>query len=161
MDPCTESATPTARIMTTCEGVLIDEDGNEISVPCALGYDPGDPYAISFTLHGAQREVTWVFARTLIADGVFEPTGEADVHVWPTVSARGHARVAIELANAGVTALVLVPSCVTLGFLDRTEALMPFGTESAAIDLDATVDALLGSSLDGLESPDQRGSTLS
>ena len=143
MDPRTDTTARAGAITTLCEGVLIDENGDELAVPCVLGYDPADPYAILFTLHGTHREVTWVFARTLVADGVFEPSGEADVHVWPTVSARGHARVAIELANRGITALILVPSSVVIGFLDRTEALMPYGAESGALDIDAALSALL------------------
>ena len=51
--------------------------------------------------------------------------------------------MAVELANAGLTALVLLPSCIVVGFLDRTEAQMPFGAESTAIDIDADLAALL------------------
>lgn len=138
-------------ISRSCTGVLIDEAGHEFPVPCEFGYDATDPYALSFSLHGAQREVVWVFARALLADGCFEPAGEADVHVWPTVSAQGEARVAVELANQGLTALVLVPSRLVLSFLAEAEALVPRGTESTELDLDATLTALLQPSSDDVD----------
>ena len=138
-------------ISRSCTGVLIDEDGHEFPVPCEFAYDAADPYATTFSLHGAQRSVVWVFARTLLTEGCFEPAGEADVHVWPTVSAHGESRVAIELANQGLTALVLVPSRVVLGFLADTEVLVPRGTESTAFELDATLTALLQTSSDGVD----------
>ena len=43
------------------------------------------------TLEGV--EVCWTFARELLLDGQYEPTGDGDVHVWPCLSPRGDAVV--------------------------------------------------------------------
>lgn len=148
------TASPVTPIDRACEAVLIDEAGNEYPLPCDFSYDTRDPYAITFALRGSQRDVRWVFARALLAAGVFEPSGEADVHVWPTVSARGEARVAIELTNRGLTALALVPARDALAFLRATEAIVPSGTESSAVDIEAELAALLDASRGGVDHPE-------
>ena len=48
----------------------------------------------------------WTFGRELLSDGLYEPSGDGDVHVWPCLDSDGRAVVIIELCSPDGEALV-------------------------------------------------------
>lgn len=58
-----------------------------------------DPYALALHLHTRSGVVTWTFARELLVEGLYAPSGEADVQVWPSLSWSAEAAVVVELSS--------------------------------------------------------------
>ncbi|MEJ7743255.1 MAG: SsgA family sporulation/cell division regulator [Nocardioidaceae bacterium] len=79
---------------------LIDATGAATPLAAELLYDKSDPYAVAACFRtGLDLPVRWVFARDLLAEGLYEPTGDGDVHVWPcldpTRTRRRHHRAVV------------------------------------------------------------------
>jgi hypothetical protein len=111
-----------------------------------LHYDMTDPYAVRLSLGApATRPVDWVFARALLAEGLYRPTGTGDVLVIPRHRCHPHS-VRIVLRSAAGTALVEIAASEVAAFLRQTFALVPPGTESLLIDVDHAVTELTGRS---------------
>lgn len=108
-----------------------------------FSYDPNDPYAITMKLEAKSGSVTWTFARELLADGLFHPTGEGDVQVWPCLSNNGEAVVIVELCSPDGTALLQTPSRAVQHFVTSVFATVPAGRESTHVRIDALVARLL------------------
>ncbi|MEU5896426.1 SsgA family sporulation/cell division regulator [Streptomyces venezuelae] len=78
---------------------LITPKGRERALPVVLRYSAQDPLAIQMvfpsqaSLDGA--EVTWIFARELLEEGMSAPSGSGDVHIWPC----GRARTVLEFRS--------------------------------------------------------------
>jgi hypothetical protein len=87
--------------------------------------------------------VAWTFGRELLCQGIYEPSGDGDVHVWPCLDADGHAVVIIELSSPDGEALVQTRTGDLRAFVDRMCRAVEPGTESAHIDVDATIAAIL------------------
>lgn len=123
---------------------LIDASGTSTPLSSVLTYDVSDPYAVaaSFTVAGAT--VCWVFARSLLLTGVFEPAGEGDVQVWPCLNAGGQAVTVIQLSSPEGEALVQASSTEVCEFLRRTEGLVALGAEAKYVDIDDAIAKLLG-----------------
>lgn len=122
---------------------LIDACGSSTEVAARLCYDRTDPFAVSAVFVTGKTPVQWVFARELLEEGLYEPCGEGDVHVWPCLDPRGHAVTVIELASPDGQALLQARSDELGEFLRRTQELVPSGTEDSHLDLDALVSELL------------------
>ncbi len=123
---------------------FIDASGTATPLPAELSYDTQDPYAVAACFRTGASDVRWVFARDLLAEGLYEPTGDGDVHVWPCLSACGTAVTMIELSSPDGEALMQARSDEVCKFLANTEALVPSGTESELIDLDEALAKILG-----------------
>ncbi|MGH3501167.1 MAG: SsgA family sporulation/cell division regulator [Nocardioidaceae bacterium] len=123
---------------------LIDATGTATELQAELSYDNRDPYAVSAAFLTTDTMVRWVFARELLAQGLYEPTGDGDVHVWPCLDARGTAVTIIELSSPDGEALLQAHSREVSEFLQRTEGLVASGTESDLVDLDAALAHLIG-----------------
>ncbi len=116
---------------------LIDATGTATTLAAELFYDKSDPYAVAaYFRSGDDIPVRWVFARDLLAEGLYEPTGDGDVHVWPCLDARGRAVVIIELSSPDGEALLQASSAEVCEFLLRAEAVVPKGSEAAHLDVD-------------------------
>ena len=122
---------------------LIDGMGRSIDLTAGFVFDAADPYAVTLTFYTDGPEVTWSFARDLLATGVREPAGSGDVHVWPSVDRDGGPVTVIELQSPGGQALLQAPTADISSFIQATEKVVPAGQESAHLDLDSLVDALL------------------
>ena len=109
----------------------------------ALSYDPSDPYAVSMTLAARAGQVTWTFARELLAEGLYRPTGDGDVQVWPCLSNTGEAVVIVELSSPDGTALLQTGSRVVQRFVAASYDAVPAGCEGAHLPLDDLVAQLL------------------
>jgi hypothetical protein len=123
---------------------LCTVDGVSAQVLTDLTYDPRDPFAVTLVFRTQPRPVRWTFARSLLTDGLLEPTGDGDVHVWTCLDDAGLAVAMVELCSPDGDVLVQFRSHDVVSFLDRTEALVPTGQESALLDLDGTIAACLG-----------------
>ncbi len=117
------------------------ERGGE--VPVSLTYDPQDPYAVALVFHTAEGDVTWMVARELLVVGAGSPTGDGDVMVWPALTLELEDAVVIRLQAPGGRLVLRLGLAELDDFLARTLALVPLGTESDHLDLDALVADLL------------------
>jgi hypothetical protein len=122
---------------------LIDATGASTPLEAELQYDPRDPYAVTTVFMTGRSQVRWTFGRDLLAAGLYEPSGDGDVHVWPCLDADGHAVVIVELCSPDGEALVQAKTGDLSAFVERmTKAVQP-GTESDYLDLDAAITAIL------------------
>ena len=108
-----------------------------------LGFDPRDPFAVTMHLYATGGRVTWTFARDLLAEGLYEPSGDGDVHVWPCLSSKGEAVVVIELTSPDGTAMLQTSSRLVQRFVDDTCAVVPLGQESRHLAMDDLLSRLL------------------
>lgn len=122
---------------------LIDATGASTPIEAELHYDPRDPYAVTTVFMTGPSQVSWTFGRDLLLDGLYEPSGDGDVHVWPCLDADGHAVVIIELCSPEGEALVQARTGDLRTFVDRMRSAVNPGSESLHIDVDATIAAIL------------------
>ncbi|SFH23419.1 Streptomyces sporulation and cell division protein, SsgA [Streptomyces mirabilis] len=117
-------------------------DALSAPLPAELHYDMTDPYAVRLSLGApAARSVDWVFARSLLTEGLRRPTGTGDVLVIPRH--RCHLdSVRIVLRSTAGAALVDIAAATVAAFLRRTVSLVPPGTESLHIDMDRALAEL-------------------
>lgn len=124
---------------------LIDSTGAATPIEAELQYDPRDPYAVTTVFITGRSQVRWTFGRDLLASGLYEPSGDGDVHVWPCLDADGHAVVIIELCSPDGEALIQARTGDLSVFVERmTKAVAP-GSESEYLDLDSAINAILES----------------
>lgn len=120
-------------------------------VPALLCYDPSDPFAVRIAFGDVGDEndlvdveeagIAWLVSRELLQSGLDRPSGEGDVRVWP---AHGVTDVLfLHLRAPSGEALFELSRATVAAFLRQTEALVPSGTESGMLSLDAELQALL------------------
>ncbi|WP_405552082.1 SsgA family sporulation/cell division regulator [Streptomyces sp. NBC_01171] len=108
-----------------------------------LRYEPADPYVVRAAFFvDCEEPVEWVLGRDLLADGLEDSAGHAEVRIWPAAG-RGDESIYIALGSSAGTALLEVPVRDISSFLQDTQALVPRGTESGLIDWDAELAHLL------------------
>jgi hypothetical protein len=107
-----------------------------------LVFNPSDPYAVSMNLEARSGTVTWTFARELLEQGIYSPSGDGDVQVWPAGQDTDRT-LHIALSSPFGNALFEVPRSVLVRFLRRTYVVVPRGRESDHLDVDAAVNRLL------------------
>ena len=122
---------------------LIDASGTATPIEAELRYDPTDPFAVTTVFRTGHSEVRWTFGRDLLAEGLYEPAGDGDVHVWPCLDSNGHAVVIIELCSPDGEALVQARTGDLRSFVDRMSRAVKPGSESELIDVDAAIAAIL------------------
>ncbi|RSM58960.1 SsgA family sporulation/cell division regulator [Amycolatopsis sp. WAC 01376] len=93
-------------------------------VPVSLVYDPSDPWAVTF----AVGERLWLFARDLLASGVYEPSGHGDVQIRPDTGGAFDA-VLVTLSSPSGTAELALPRGTVEALLDAADAVVPAGCE--------------------------------
>ena len=123
---------------------LLNGDERPSRVEAELQYHPGDPYAVTVTFSLGNRQIRWIFARELVANGLYEPTGEGDVQVQPGLDEEGRATVLLLLTSPQGRALVQARAREIRTFVERMSAVVPFGLEHQHVDLDAALTALVG-----------------
>jgi hypothetical protein len=122
-------------------GLRLLAAGRELPASARFCYDTSDPYEVRVVFHAGLGELAeWVFARSLLAQGLEGAAGAGDVRVWP--SAGGRVTV-IELSSPYGTARFEAPGAGIARFLARSYKLVPDGTEPARADLDAGIAAIL------------------
>ncbi|MGH3445444.1 MAG: SsgA family sporulation/cell division regulator [Nocardioidaceae bacterium] len=122
---------------------LIDASGAATPITAELVYDPSDPYAVTTVFMTAAGQVRWTFGRELLGEGIHEPAGDGDVHVWPCLDDQGHAVVIIELCSPDGEALVQARTGDLSSFVQQMNGVVTPGSESEHLDVDATIASIL------------------
>jgi hypothetical protein len=112
------------------------------TVPVRFGYRPSDPWAVTAVFRTVDGDVTWVFGRELLEEGLSGPAGEGDVAVWPVTTPNGRL-LYLSLASPNGSAVLEADPDRVREFLDRTYVLVPAGTEASLLDLDAELARLV------------------
>lgn len=137
--------TKTAMVVTeNVELEFVDPQGRATSLDADLVFDPADPYAATMVFRTGVQEVRWTFGRELLIDGLYEPTGDGDVHVWPCLASDGAAVVIIELCSPDGELLVQAPARKVNAFVGQMTTSVPEGHEASYVDLDSELAQLLG-----------------
>ncbi len=127
---------------------LLNGTGPPLVVHARLSYGAEDPYAVEALLDaGGDAPVRWVFSRDLLAAGLRDHVGEGDVSVGPVPAPRdGGAQapvVRLRLASPDGSAVLEASARALEAFLTETYAAVPAGAESAHLDVDAAIGAIL------------------
>lgn len=122
---------------------LVLDGDSDVPVPATFGYDASAPFAVTAVFHTHEGDVSWVFARDLLEDGVHAPAGVGDVAVWPSRT-RGRPMICISLSSPAGGALLEAEERDVVTFLDAAFAVVPRGSEMDQQDLDAELADLLG-----------------
>jgi hypothetical protein len=141
MDYTTNTAPLAVTQQVTVE--LIDSTGTGAPIDAELHYDSTDPYAVSMIFIIGPSRVRWTFGRDLLTQGLYEPSGDGDVHVWPCLDTSGHAVVVIELGSPEGEALVQAKTGDLNTFAERMHKIVQPGDESRHMDIDAAITAIL------------------
>jgi hypothetical protein len=126
---------------TTAVQITGAQTGADLTLGAEFCYDPADPLAVTMVIDSISGPVCWTFARELILNGQFEPTGDGDVHVWPCLDTQGAAVVIVELDSPAGATLLQFPSRAVQNFASASLATVPEGAEQH--DVDAWIQQLL------------------
>jgi hypothetical protein len=121
---------------------FVDTEGLSTPLDAEFEYNPSDPFAVSILFSDEPAPVRWTFARELLIEGFYEPTGDGDVHVWPCLNTEGNAVVILELSSPSGEVLVQVGSRVLSSFIRKMVEMVPQGSEASVVDLDAEIAQL-------------------
>jgi Streptomyces sporulation and cell division protein, SsgA len=122
---------------------LVLSPEHSVPVPARLTYRADDPFAVHISFHiGSETPVNWTFARELMVEGVYRPSGQGDVRIWPT-RAEGRSVVCIALSSPDGNALVEAPSSPIAGWLESSLRVVPPGTEHERLGLEDGLAELL------------------
>lgn len=135
--------TATQTLAEAMQMEFIDLEGVSTPVEAEVSYDPADPFAVGIVFNVEPAAVRWTFARDLLIEGFYEPTGDGDVHVWPCLSADGGAVVIVELDSPSGGALLQINSRDMAAFIAQMLTLVPLETESDLLDFDAELSEIL------------------
>ncbi|MBB5117772.1 hypothetical protein FHS36_001178 [Streptomyces eurocidicus] len=123
---------------------LVLSPDRSIPVPARLSYRSADPYAVHISFHvTSDSPVNWTFARELLVEGVFRPSGHGDVRVWPTHT-DGRSLVCMALSSPDGEALLEAPASPVAAWLERTLRAVAPGSEPERLALDEALRELLG-----------------
>ncbi|MET9453134.1 SsgA family sporulation/cell division regulator [Streptomyces cinerochromogenes] len=129
-------------VCTTSVRVAV-ADEPPVPLTAELRYSAADPYAVCLSLGApSARSVDWVFARSLLAQGLTRPTGTGDVVVFPE-RRRDPATVRVLLRTHTGAALLEIACSAVTAFLRRADAVVPPGTEHHHLDVDRVVEQLM------------------
>lgn len=131
----------TTKVSTMAVQIATVEAEQDHDLSAEFSYSPSDPWAVSMTLSTVAGPVTWTFARDLLIEGQYEPTGEGDVHVWPCLSPCGEAVVIVELDAPSGETLLQFPTRAIQDFVHASLTVVPLGEELS--DVDTWLDSLL------------------
>ena len=130
----------TATVSTTLTLELIDANGASTPIETEFSYDPRDPYAVTAAFLTVAGRVEWTFGRDLLIGGLYEPTGDGDVHVWPCLDGDARSVVIVELCSPDGEALVQVRASDMNAFVERMTAAVAPGSET--VDVDSVIAAI-------------------
>ena len=130
--------TTTSTMATQIATVNAEEDHELVA---EFVYDAADACAVTMVLQTPSGPVHWTFARELLVEGQYEPTGDGDVHVWPCLSSCGEAVVIVELCSPVGETLLQFPTRSVQEFVSSSVAAVPMGAEE--VDVDSWIEQLL------------------
>ncbi|MEU9040650.1 MULTISPECIES: SsgA family sporulation/cell division regulator [unclassified Kitasatospora] len=118
----------------------------DVPVTAELRFDPDLPYAacLAFPLTPCEcvtvdAQVCWYFSRELLNEGRHAPAGSGDVSVSPGPDGE----VLITLRGPSGKAVLSAPAAEVSAFLSDSFTLVPAGSESEHLDVDAALARLL------------------
>lgn len=119
----------------------IQDDGRTLPLPAILRYNPADPYAVQ-AIFGEERPVTWTFGRELLANGLYESSGDGVMELWPCLSADGKATVmfALHSPKRPAATMLQASSRDIAEFLQATNRSIPMGYEYYYVDIDREIN---------------------
>lgn len=120
----------------------MDEHGILHDIDTILGYRSEDPYAATMTFLTADGDLTWTFARDLLARGLGAPIGDGDVRVTPSIGLDGSALVDIELTSPDGHLVLQARTEDVRQFVSRSYDSVPAGQESTFIDIDSMISQM-------------------
>ena len=121
---------------------LVDPSGAVAPLETELSYDPADPLAVSAPFSTVAGRVRWTFGRDLLIGGLYEPTGDGDVHVWPCLDNQARSVVIIELCSPDGEALVQARTVDVTAFVEQMTTAVPQGEEGTYLDVDSAISAI-------------------
>jgi hypothetical protein len=124
----------TTTVSTMAVQIATVEAEQDHVLSAEFSYNPSDPWAVTMSLGTVAGPVAWIFARELLIEGQFEPTGDGDVHVWPCLSPSGEAVVIVELDAPSGETLLQFPTRAIQDFVYAALEAVPAGSESSNID---------------------------
>lgn len=132
-------ATRTARARVAHSVVLrcVDNNSRVHDLAAQLSYDANDPFAVALSFPGHPTVRPWIFGRDLLIDGLNEPAGDGDVHVWPSIDPNGRAVIVIELSSPHGELISQVGAKSLRDFVEEILTVVPAGTEADHLDIDA------------------------
>jgi hypothetical protein len=142
MDFKTNTRNTAGTVTQTVTLELIDATGAASPLETEFSYDPRDPFAVTATFQTVAGQVRWTFGRDLLIGGLYEPTGDGDVHVWPCLDNEAHSVIIIELCSPDGEALVQARSADMTTFVERMTAAVAPGAEAAQLDVDSAIAAI-------------------
>jgi len=124
---------------------LVGPEHTIVPLMASLYYSCQDPYAVTMAFHvGTDKPVEWTLARDLLAAALRSREGIGDVQAWPSAaSAAGGTILNIAMTSPFGHAQFEASAAAIEDFLARTYQLVPDGEESAYLDFDAELTALL------------------
>ena len=124
----------TTTVSTTAVQIATVNAEKDHDLSAVFSFDPADPWAVTMALDTQSGEVRWTFARSLLVEGQYEPTGDGDVHVWPCLSPSGEAVVIVELDSPSGETLLQFPTRAIQDFVRASLETVPMGTEEVDVD---------------------------
>lgn len=140
MEPITNTAQLLVLPTTMC---LLSEDGRDLELQAEFTYDPTDPYAVSLSTSADDRPIVWTFARDLLSQGLAEPTGEGDVHVFPGALEEGTQTILVDLSSNDGKALLAADRTHIEAFVTMSHEMVTPGSERDHLDIDAAIALIL------------------
>ena len=125
-------------------GRVLNAGSGSCAARIRLRYDSVDPYAITMTVHvRGQDEVTWLFSRELLDEGLRQTSGVGDVTISPCPQAPSdlfHVTLRND-ANRAVLELRVAP---VAEFMRTTYGLVPSGSECSFLTIEDDVSPIAG-----------------
>jgi hypothetical protein len=122
--------------------------GFSATATVVLCWRPSDPHAV--TMLFPRHRVTWVFARELLAEGLYIPVGCGDVRIAPVPDAGDMGLIQVELSSPDGSTRFELNGDDVADFLTATSARIPIGEELLWASIDDALAALLSQDAGGL-----------
>lgn len=132
---------PTAVTAELSLRMVVDAD-RTVEVPCTMEYRADEPYAVYATFHTGVADIGWVFARDLLVEGMQRPSGDGDIVISPEWHGRVPQVVLALNSPSGLAVMECDRSHIEV-FLRHTYGIVAVGEESASLDVDGCIEAIL------------------
>ncbi|WP_330289261.1 SsgA family sporulation/cell division regulator [Streptomyces sp. NBC_00576] len=123
---------------------LITPGYQELPLVVTLRYDSADPLAVHIDFPGDVsvdgEGVSWTFSRLLLEEGLENPAGIGEVHLWPC----GQTRTVVELHSPYGLAVVRFRTAQLQRFLHRSYGVVAPGMEDLGPAVERGLALLLG-----------------
>ncbi|WP_133305547.1 SsgA family sporulation/cell division regulator [Streptomyces sp. AcE210] len=109
-----------------------------------LKYSTDDPLVVSLIVSRPRHGSTgWLISRDLLSAGLTGTAGIGDITVEPVAEQSKKLRVLLRIRNKVGEAHIHIDHQALLLYLQRSHAMMPFGSEAQTRQADAELDQLL------------------